>query len=266
MSKRFKTQDYFRYKKLGKRWRRPVGLQSKLRLKKGGSGLRPSVGYGSSGKPLPVTVYNVSDLQKDCSNGILIAGSVGAKKAAAMTAKAKELEIKILNMKKAKRALKMQKYLEKKMEKKTHKEEKHVEKPKEESKKEEDMKEESNTVEKMEAITEKKMGFHESIESQVLDGKTKTYRLRDHGLRVGDNVAFENTQAAKIFGHGKITKVERVPVNMINLKDPANLKTYDKVDELIEAFKRHYPDKKVTPETEVFAYTYEFTPAKPGKS
>ncbi|MBI3190422.1 hypothetical protein HYZ41_01825 [archaeon] len=47
MSKRFKSQDHFRYKRLGKRWRRPVGWQSKLRLKKGGSGMSVAVGYRS---------------------------------------------------------------------------------------------------------------------------------------------------------------------------------------------------------------------------
>lgn len=114
MSKNFKTQDYFRYKKLGKRWRKPVGLQSKLRLKKGGSGMRPAMGRGTANKPLPLLVYNVNDLQKDVSNGILIAGSVGGKKTAAIAAKAKELNIKIINMNKAKSAMKLKKSIEKK--------------------------------------------------------------------------------------------------------------------------------------------------------
>ncbi|HLC77013.1 MAG TPA: eL32 family ribosomal protein [archaeon] len=128
MSKRFKTQDYFRYKKLGKRWRKPVGLQSKLRLKKGGSGLRPAMGYGTVNKLRPLLVYNINDLQKDVSNGILIAGSVGRKKTAAIAAKAKELNIKIINMNKAKGAMKFKKALEKK---KTQTKEKKPEKPKE---------------------------------------------------------------------------------------------------------------------------------------
>lgn len=253
MSKRFKTQDYFRYKKLGKRWRKPVGLQSKLRLKKGGSGLRPAIGYGTSGKPLPLIVYNVNDLQKDCSNGVLIAGTVGAKKAATITAKAKELEIKIVNMNRAKRAMKMQKHLQAK------KSEKKEKKHKEEKSKEEVKKEEPRTE------TKKKMGFHESVVPQVLSGKTKTYRLRDHGLKTDDKIVFENTQKNEVFGSAKITQVERVPVNKIDLKDPDHHKTYDKVDELIEALKRHNPDKKITPETEVLIYTYEFVPEKSGK-
>ena len=36
--------------------------------------------------------------------------------------------------------------------------------------------------------------------------------------------------------------------------------------DLIEAIKRHHPEKDVTPETDVWIYTYEFSPAdKKGK-
>ena len=52
-----------------------------------------------------------------------------------------------------------------------------------------------------------KMGFHESVVPQVFDGKISTWRLRDHKLKKGDVVAFENSQTEEIFGFGKITKV-----------------------------------------------------------
>ena len=254
MSKRFKSQDYFRYKKLGKRWRKPVGLQSKLRLKKGGSGLRPAMGYGTAGKPLPLMVYNLNDLQKDCSNGILIAGSVGAKKAAAITTKAKELEIKIVNMNKAKSALKMQKHLEKKKAQK-------AEKKGAKTEKKEEPKAKSGPVEKH---GEKKIGFDDDVVPEVLKGKTKTYRLRDHGVNVGDKVVFENTQKGEVFGHAKITKIERTTVEKFNLQDPEHYRVYSTTEELIEALKKRNPNKNVTPKTEMFAYSYEFTPAKSG--
>jgi len=64
-----------------------------------------------------------------------------------------------------------------------------------------------------------KMGFHESVVPQVFDGKISTWRLRDHKLRKGDVVAFENSQTEEIFGFGKITKVIKTTVGQIDLKD-----------------------------------------------
>ncbi len=136
MSKRFKTQDSHRYKKLGTRWRRPVGWQSKMRKKKGGAGLKVSIGYGTPGKPLPVVVRTEADLTKDCKSGILIASTVGAKKAKMLAEKAAELNIVILNRKKVKRAKRVEKNIQKNKEKKI-KEEK---KKKEEEKKAEEAK------------------------------------------------------------------------------------------------------------------------------
>ncbi|HLD78398.1 MAG TPA: hypothetical protein VJB16_05205, partial [archaeon] len=55
----------------------------------------------------------------------------------------------------------------------------------------------------------KKMGFHESVVPQLSQGKTKTYRLRDHGFAVGDVVAFENSQTQRVIGYGTITAVQQ---------------------------------------------------------
>ena len=130
MSKRFKTQDYFRYKKLGKRWRRPVGLQSKLRRKKGGSGLHVSIGYGSPGKKLPAIIFNENDFQKDCTGGVLIGSTVGSRKAVALAAKAKELGLTVANMRRVGRASRLQAELAKNKEKKSTKEKEKQEKEK----------------------------------------------------------------------------------------------------------------------------------------
>ena len=245
MSKRFKSQDYFRYKKLGKRWRRPTGLQSKLRVKKGGSGMKVSIGYGSPGKPVPTLIFSEKDFEKDCTNGVLIGSSVGSKKTVVLTAKAKELGLTILNMKKAKRASRLSAALKKKKEL-------------ESKDKEEKSKKEKSGAKK----AGKKMGFHEDVVPQVFEGKTKTYRLRDHNLHIGDEVALENSQKGGVFGHARITNIEHIAIGKINLKDAAHYKVYDNTSELIDALKRHYPDKTVTPETDVFVYTYEFTPVK----
>ena len=101
-----------------------------------------------------------------------------------------------------------------------------------------------------------KMGFHESVVLQLYKGKTSTWRLRDHKLKVGDVVALENSQTGKIFGQGKIIKVVKTTVGEIDLKDKTHYKTYENRQELIDAFKRHNPSYEVDNDTLVYAYTY----------
>ena len=107
-----------------------------------------------------------------------------------------------------------------------------------------------------------KMGFHENVVPQVFDGKISTWRLRDHGLKKGDVVAFENSQTQEIFGFGKIMKVIKTTVGQIDLKDETHYKTYKDRQELIKAFKLHNPAYKINYHTPVFAYTYEFIKIK----
>src|SRR3990167_274871 len=38
-----------------------------------------------------------------------------------------------------------------------------------------------------------RMGFHETIAPEVLKGKARTYRLRNHNLKIGDQIALENS-------------------------------------------------------------------------
>src|SRR3989338_867957 len=237
MSKRFKPQDYFRYKKLGKRWRRPVGLQSNLRLKKGGSGLRPAIGYGTPHAATPTLIRNIDDFIKDCSNGVIFSSGLGSKKTLLFTAKAKELNLRIFNMKKVKRASRLQAQLKKRKENREEEEKK--------------AKEEAKQKEK---TAQKKMGFDDDVVPQIHAGKSKTYRLRDHGLKVGDQVVFENTQKGEKFGSAKITKVEKIAVKNFNLNDPEHYVVYTNTEELIAALKKRNPDKEVNTETEMFAY------------
>jgi len=103
------------------------------------------------------------------------------------------------------------------------------------------------------------MGFHESVVPEVLDGKICTWRIRDHKLRVGDVVDFENSQTGKIFGQGEIIKVVKTNVGEIDLNDKAHYKTYKTRQELIDAFKRHNPSYEITESTPVYSYTYKFS-------
>ena len=105
-----------------------------------------------------------------------------------------------------------------------------------------------------------RMGFHESIVSEVFDGKTCTWRIRDHKLKVGDVVEFENSQTGKIFGTGKITGVIKTTVGKIDLDDKGHYKTYKTREELIEAFRKYNPSYKIDQYTPVYSYIYKFSP------
>ncbi|MFH1112014.1 MAG: valine--tRNA ligase [Patescibacteria group bacterium] len=105
-----------------------------------------------------------------------------------------------------------------------------------------------------------RMGWHESVVPQLYKGKTKTYRLRDHGFKVGDKVLFDNSQTETCLGYGIITEVEETIVENIDYRDKTHYKTYNNLSELIEAFKRRNPDKVVTPQSKAYLYAYEFHP------
>ena len=104
----------------------------------------------------------------------------------------------------------------------------------------------------------KKMGFAGDIVKQVFDAKTKTYRLRDHGFKVGERITFEDSTTKKIFGYGTITDITVTTVGNIDLQDRAHWKVYKKQEDLIDAFKRHHPEKKISLGTPVWIYAYSF--------
>lgn len=104
----FLREEWFRYGKISKTWRKPDGLTSKMRLHKK---YRPSVvrigfrspkntrGLHSSGFE-EVLVFNVNDLTRinPDKQAARIGGSVGTKKRLEIQKKAQELDIRILNM------------------------------------------------------------------------------------------------------------------------------------------------------------------------
>ena len=120
--KKFIRQDYFRYRKLGIKWRKPKGRQSKLRLGKKGSGIKPRVGRKTPSEIFPV-INNILELEKANSKKIFIARNVGNKKALAIAEEAKKKNIEIINRKRLKQAEKTKKKIELKKEMKTKKKE-----------------------------------------------------------------------------------------------------------------------------------------------
>ena len=104
---KFIRQSATAYKRLGRKWRRPRGKQSKLREKQKSHGRWPTVGYGApkelrylhpSGMK-EILIHSVKDLEKIDPKiyAAKIAHVVGERKRLEILKKAEELKIKILN-------------------------------------------------------------------------------------------------------------------------------------------------------------------------
>ena len=102
----FVRQESWRYKRVAASWRRPKGIDSKMRLKLRGRPKSVAVGYRSpklvrgfhpSGFK-EVLVHNVKDLEKfDPENVVRIGHTVGSSKKIRIVERAKELNLRVLN-------------------------------------------------------------------------------------------------------------------------------------------------------------------------
>ena len=104
----FLREEWFRYKRIPKNWRRPDGITSKMRrnfkyrpslVRVGFRGPREVRGLHPSGFE-EILVYNVNDLSNidPKTQAVRIGGKVGTRKRTAIEKKAEELDIRILNM------------------------------------------------------------------------------------------------------------------------------------------------------------------------
>ena len=103
----FRRQEWFRYKRLGTKWRKPRGLHSKMRRGLKYRPKMPSIGYGSPREVRnlhpsgfrEVMVYNPKDLETiDPSvEAARIGHGVGTRKRMIIEGKAAKLKIRILN-------------------------------------------------------------------------------------------------------------------------------------------------------------------------
>lgn len=103
----FVRQESWRYDRLDESWRRPRGIDSKMRKSVKGWPPRVKIGYGGPKEARglhpsgyrEVIVHNVEDLSKvdPKTEAIRIAHTVGAKKRAEIINRARELGIHILN-------------------------------------------------------------------------------------------------------------------------------------------------------------------------
>ena len=103
----FRRQESWRYKRVEESWRRPRGIDSKMRRKVKGWPRSVEVGYRSPKKTrglhpsgyAEALVYNIDDVEKVSpkTQVIRIAGAVGARKRVEISARAEERGIHILN-------------------------------------------------------------------------------------------------------------------------------------------------------------------------
>jgi large subunit ribosomal protein L32e len=103
----FLREEWFRYKRISRNWRRPDGITSKMRINKKYRPSRVRVGFRGPKKVRglhpsgfeEIIVYNVTDLEKINADtqAARIGSSVGTKKRVAIAEKAKELDIRLLN-------------------------------------------------------------------------------------------------------------------------------------------------------------------------
>ncbi len=188
----FTRQDSHKKKRVGKKWRRPKGLQSKMRL--GFKGYKKSIkiGYGSpravkgleSNGLRGVKVCSVLDMAAldPSKDGAIIASSVGIRKKVGILKEAKQKKIKIINIKDSEKFLKeveelFKKKKEKKEEKvkekkkkKEEKEKKAIEKGKEEGK--EEKKEEKETIESLAEKEDKKVEEKKELDKMLTKKET----------------------------------------------------------------------------------------------
>ena len=111
MSKEFKRQDYMRFSRLGKnrkklqKWRRPRGIDSKMRIKRRHYPASPRIGYRSPRSELgkiqglkPLLVHNLKELKLVDKNSIVILARIGAKKKLELLKEAEKQGVKIQNV------------------------------------------------------------------------------------------------------------------------------------------------------------------------
>ncbi|UCF12845.1 MAG: 50S ribosomal protein L32e [Thermoplasmatales archaeon] len=105
----FVREEWFRYKRISKSWRRPDGISSKMRINLKYRPSKARVGFRGPKKVRglhpsgfeEVMAYNVVDLERvdPKKQAVRIGSTVGTKKRLEIAKRAEELEIRILNMK-----------------------------------------------------------------------------------------------------------------------------------------------------------------------
>ncbi|MFN4133111.1 MAG: 50S ribosomal protein L32e [Candidatus Hadarchaeales archaeon] len=113
MKPKFRRQDWWAVKRVGEKWRKPRGIDSKMRIRKKGKPPLVSVGYRSpkatrnlhpSGA-VEILVKNMKDLEKadPAKNVVRIASGIGLRLKLQIVKRAAEKGIRVLNPPKGER-------------------------------------------------------------------------------------------------------------------------------------------------------------------
>lgn len=157
----FRREDCNKLKSVSPSWRRPTGTHSKVRHQRKGCVIRIKTGYRSPAEIrgthksglFPIIVFAVSDfnnIDKEI-HGAIIASGVGLKNKVLMLQKAKQLGVRVLNIKNSNEFIKnVEDSLKKRKDEKKAKEKK----------------KESREAEKKEKSSEKKPALAEKVEGE----------------------------------------------------------------------------------------------------
>ncbi len=106
----------------------------------------------------------------------------------------------------------------------------------------------------------KDIGFHDSLVKLVKSGqKTKTFRLRDHGLSAGETCLTHESQTKNNFGYLRIIAANKISFNDIPLRTKGH-ESYKSLEELKKTFKKYYPDAAINSNTPVWVYEFVYQP------
>ncbi|MFH1056445.1 MAG: eL32 family ribosomal protein [Candidatus Micrarchaeota archaeon] len=102
---KFKRQNVDRTKRVGDSWRKPRGIDNKLRISKKGFGFLPKIGFRNARKTRglhptglrEVLVFSLGGLKGLKGIAVRFSSTIGAKKKTALVAEAKKLGLRILN-------------------------------------------------------------------------------------------------------------------------------------------------------------------------
>ncbi len=111
----------------------------------------------------------------------------------------------------------------------------------------------------------KRMGFAPDVTPRLQRGKTTTWRLRDHGFRVGDVVTLVQSKSKRVIGLATITSVERSTVANLPLVDRTHHPGRWTRAHAIQRLRRHSPDQKVSADTPVWIYRYRVSAKRRGR-
>lgn len=104
---KFMKQMHEAYARVGTSWRKPRGIQNKVKIRQKGKIKMPNIGYGAPTELKylhpsgfrEVLVHNVDELMKvdKIKEAVKIAHTVGERKRSGILKKAEELKVKVLN-------------------------------------------------------------------------------------------------------------------------------------------------------------------------